>query len=276
MILFLSNTVHAELAMIPALQAHVTDLTQTLTPAQQNQLEAKLNVFEQKNGSQVVVLIVPSTQPEDIAQYSIRVVEAWKIGRTKQDDGLLILVAKNDRKLRIEVGRGLEGAVPDIYAKRIISENIAPLFKNGDMAGGLNEGVDKLIELISGENLPSPITKTPKLNMSFENSLAIFVISCMVIGVFLSSILGKLLGAGATAGIVGVIYWLIVGTIGMSLFVGVVAFAFTLFMPYLFNGSLGGGRYYRGGYGGIGSSSSNDSFSGGGGGFSGGGASGDW
>jgi len=254
----------------------VTDLTQTLTPAQQNQLEAKLNVFEQKNGSQVVVLIVPSTQPEDIAQYSIRVVEAWKIGRTKQDDGLLILVAKNDRKLRIEVGRGLEGAVPDIYAKRIISENIAPLFKNGDMAGGLNEGVDKLIELISGENLPSPITKTPKLNMSFENSLATFVISCMVIGVFLSSILGKLLGAGATAGIVGVIYWLIVGTIGMSLFVGVVAFAFTLFMPYLFNGSLGGGRYYRGGYGGIGSSSSNDSFSGGGGGFSGGGASGDW
>ena len=156
MFLFASNAVQAELVAIPALQTRVTDLTQTLTPEQRSQLEAKLTTFEQQKGSQIAVLIVPTTQPEDIAQFSIRVVDAWKLGRAKQDDGVLILVAKNDHKMRIEVGYGLEGAIPDLTAKRIISEIISPSFKQGDFYGGINNAMDKLIGLINGEQLTAP------------------------------------------------------------------------------------------------------------------------
>ena len=220
---------------------------------------------------------MPSTKPEEIEQYSIRVVDAWKLGREKQDDGILILVAKNDHKMRIEVGRGLEGAIPDLIAKRVISEVMAPSFKQGDFYGGISNATDKLIGLVSGENLPAPPARNNVPNMSFENSLALFVISCMVLGAFLSSILGRFFGAGATAGVVGGVYWLFAGILGMTLFLGVAAFVFTLVMPYLFDGSRGGGRYSSGGYGGGGfGSGGNDSFSGGGGDFSGGGASGDW
>lgn len=278
MLLFASCKVFAELVAIPALQTRVTDLTQTLTQEQQSQLEAKIKAFELQKGSQIAVLIVPSTKPEEIEQYSIRVVEAWKLGREKQDDGLLILVAKNDRKMRIEVGRGLEGAIPDLIAKRVISEVMAPSFKQSDFYGGINNATDKLMGLISGEKLPPPPKQNHASNMSFENSLALFVISCMVLGAFLSSIFGRFFGAGATAGVVGGGYWLFAGILGMSLFLGVAAFVFTLVMPYLFDGSRGAGRYSSGGYGGGGFSSGggNDSFSGGGGDFSGGGASGDW
>ena len=135
----------AELAPIPDLSARVTDLTGTFSQAQAAALEQKLSAFEKQKGSQIAVLMVPTTQPEDIAQYSIRVVEKWKLGREKIDDGVLVLVAKEDHKMRIEVGYGLEGAIPDLYAKRIISEQMAPKFKQGDFAGGINDGVDSLI-----------------------------------------------------------------------------------------------------------------------------------
>lgn len=274
MLLFATCNLNAELIAIPALKSRVTDLTQTLTTDQQSQLEAKLKAFELAKGSQITVLIVPSTRPEEIEQYSIRVVDTWKLGREKQDDGILVLVAKNDHKVRIEVGQGLEGAIPDLIAKRIISEVMSPSFKQGDFYGGVNNAVDKLMDLTSGEKLePSPEVR--HTNMSFDNSLALFVIGCIVVGAFLSSILGRLFGAGATAGIIGGISWFILGTLGMSIFVAIMAFLFTLVMPYLFDGTRGDGTYSSGSYGG-GFGSSNDSFSGGGGGFSGGGASGDW
>lgn len=273
MLLFATCNLHAELVAIPSLQTRVTDLTQTLTAEQQGQLEAKLKAFELEKGSQVAVLIVASTKPEEIEQYSIRVVDAWKLGREKQDDGILILVAKNDHKMRIEVGQGLEGAIPDLIAKRIISEVMSPSFKQGDFYGGINNATDKLMGLISGEQLSPPPPQASHANMSFDNSLALFVIGCIVVGAFLSSVLGRFFGAGATAGIIGGVSWFILGTLGMSIFVGIMAFVFTLIMPYLFDGTRGGGTYSSGGFG---SSSSNGSFGGGGGGFSGGGASGDW
>lgn len=274
MLLFATCNLHAELIAIPALQTRVTDLTQTLTADQQDQLEAKLKVFELEKGSQIAVLIVPSTKPEEIEQYSIRVVDAWKLGREKPDDGILILVAKNDHKMRIEVGQGLEGAIPDLIAKRVISEVMSPSFKQGDYYDGINNATDKLMGLVSGEKLAPPSPQTSHSNMSFDNSLAFFVVGCMVVGAFLSSILGRFFGAGATAGIIGAVSWFILGTLGMSIFVGIVAFFFTLIMPYIFDGTRGGGTYSSGGFGGGGHG--HDSFSGGGGGFSGGGASGDW
>lgn len=278
MLIFASFNVCAELVAIPVLKTRVTDLTQTLTAEQQSQLEAKLTTFEQQKGSQIAVLIVPTTQPEDIAQYSIRVTDAWKLGRKKQDDGILILVAKNDHKMRIEVGRGLEGAIPDLYAKRIIAENIAPLFKQGDMAGGINAGVDKVIGLISGENLPPPPKQTGNHNAdnSFQNLMMLFFVGSIICARFLPRQLGRFFNAGATAIIMGGIFWFIAGTLGLAIFAGVMAFIFNMVMPWLFSRSGGIGQYTNGGGFGGGSGSSNDSFSGGGGGFSGGGASGDW
>jgi len=174
MLLFVSCNLRAELASIPALKTRVTDLTQSLTPEQQAQLEAKLAAFEREKGSQIAVLIVLSTAPEVIEQYSIRVVDTWKLGREKPDDGILILVAKNDRKMRIEVGYGLEGAIPDLIAKRIITEIMAPSFRQGDFYGGINQAVDKLIGLVSGEQLPAPAAPKSDIGNLGDMFFAIF------------------------------------------------------------------------------------------------------
>ena len=144
------------LQTIPPLEARVTDLTGTLTAEQQSTLDAKLAAFEKRKGSQLAVLIVPTTQPEEIEQYSIRVAEKWKLGRAKPDDGALLLVATQDRRIRIEVGRGLEGALTDLTSKRIVADTITPLFKQGDFAGGINAGVDQMIRVVDGEPLPPP------------------------------------------------------------------------------------------------------------------------
>src|SRR5262252_7548238 len=141
---------------VPPLKARVTDLTGTLSASQVQNLDARLRDFESSKGSQIAVLLLPSTQPETIEQYSIRVAEAWKIGRAKIDDGVIVVVAKDDRRLRIEVGRGLEGAITDGLAKRIINEVITPRFKAGDFYGGIAAGCDALIKLIEGEALPAP------------------------------------------------------------------------------------------------------------------------
>ena len=256
---------------IPSLTQRVTDLTNTLAIDQIGALESKIQAFEHAKGSQIAVLILPTTQPEDIAQYSIRLADAWKIGRKGVADGVIIVVAKNDHKLRIEVGRGLEGAIPDIYAKRIIAENIAPLFKQGDMSGGLNAGVDKVIGLITGEVLPPPAKQSTHVKMSFENQLGLFIMASLFIGGFLSAKLGRFFGSGSTGLIMGGAASLFAG-LGSGLFIGLAAFFFTLLIPILFGGrGLGG---YYGGFGG--GSSSGGSFSGGGGDFGGGGASGDW
>ena len=272
MMLFASCTVHAELVAIPALKARVTDLTQTLSTQEINLLEAKLTAFEQEKGSQIAVLMVPSTQPEDIAQYAIRVVEAWKLGRAKQDDGVLIVVAKNDRKMRIEVGYGLEGAIPDLIAKRIISEILAPHFKQGNYYAGLDRATDTLVKLINGEQLPlPPKAKAKASGNNIGSMLPILLFGGLILGGILKSIFGNFFGGTLTGGVIGTLAWFLGGGILAALLFGVIAFFITL-MGGLGLGTLGG---LSGGFGG-GRSGGNSPFSGGGGGFGGGGASGDW
>ena len=268
MLIFASSNVCAELVAIPALKTRVTDLTQTLTPEQQSQLEAKLTTFEQQKGSQIAVLIVPTTQPEDIAQYSIRVTDAWKLGREKQDDGILVLVAKNDHKMRIEIGYGLEGAIPDLTAKRIVSEVMAPSFKQGDFYGGINNAIDKLIGLVSGEQLPAP-ESTALSGKNFESMLPILLFGGLILGGMLRAVFGNFFGGAVTGGAIGVLAWILGGGILAAVLFGVIAFFITLIGP------SGLSQMGLGGFGG-GRSGGHDTFSGGGGGFGGGGASGDW
>ncbi len=168
------------LVAVPPLTQHVTDLTATLNPQQMTALEDKLTAFETQKGSQVVVLIIPTTEPEDIAQYGIRVAEAWKIGRKKVDDGAILIVAKEDRKLRIEVGYGLEGVIPDAVAKRVIAETITPYFKTGDFAGGIDAGVTQLTELINGEPLPPP--EQPDLDQADDGRFLFILIGGVMAG----------------------------------------------------------------------------------------------
>ncbi len=258
----------AELVAIPALQSHVTDLTATLSQVEQSQLEAKLVNFEAQKGSQIAVLLIPTTKPEEIEQFSIRVVDAWKIGRKKIDDGVLVIVAKNDHKVRIEVGRGLEGAVPDLYAKRIIQENISPKFKQGDFAGGLNDGVDSLIKLVNGEPLPAPAAH-PATNLDLNNILPLLLFGTLFLGTFLRMIFGKYVGGIINGGIIGALVWFFGLGVLIALVLAVLAFFFTLM--------TGSGRGYSSGYpGGFGGSGGGSTWGGGGGGFGGGGASGSW
>lgn len=166
---------NAEVA-IPPLKSRVTDLTHTLSIPESNQLEQQLAQFEASKGSQIALLIVASTQPETIEQYAIRVVDSWKLGRKGIDDGVLLLVAKNDHTLRIEVGYGLEGILPDALAKRIIEETIVPAFRQDDFFGGLQAGVNQIIRVIQGESLPPPKKVSPGLNVILENSIPILVV----------------------------------------------------------------------------------------------------
>ncbi len=258
--------VAAEVA-VPALSARVTDLSGTLNSAQQAALEAKLSQFETSHGSQVAILLVPSTQPEAIEQYSIRVVEQWRLGRKKQDDGVLILLAMQERKVRIEVGYGLEGVIPDAIAKRIIAETMTPYFKQGDYAGGLNAGVDQILALIDGEHLPAPTAETRDSTDGWENALPLILIAGLLVGTILRHIFGSFLGGAINGGIIGFAVWALGGSLLIAIVLAFLAFIFTLLgitQSLMQIGGLGG----RGGGGG--------GFSGGGGGFGGGGASGGW
>ncbi len=262
-----SLNVHAQLVAIPALKTRVTDLTQTLSPEQQSQLESKLAAFEQEKGSQIAVLIVPTTAPEAIEQFSIRVTDSWKLGREKQDDGVLLLVAKDDRKMRIEVGYGLEGAIPDLIAKRIISEIMTPYFKRGDFDGGVNQATDQLIRLISGEQLPALQQAKPGGGKLWD-MLYFVLIGALVIGGVLRAVFGKFFGGVLNGGLIGILIWVFGGGLIIALVLAFVAFLLTFAgasgLGYM--GGMGGGGYGRsGGWGG-----------GGGGGFGGGGASGSW
>jgi uncharacterized protein len=257
---------------VPALKARVTDRTGTLTASQVQALEGSLREFEQRKGSQIAVLIVPTTQPEAIEQYSIRVAEAWKIGRGRVDDGVIVVVAKNDRKVRIEVGRGLEGAIPDIIASRVIREIITPHFQAGDFYGGLTEATRALMKRIEGEPLPAP-RSVPQQTVEVEpEDILPFFIIIMAFIFFLGSLLahamGRLIAVGA-ASFVGAVFGWVVG-IGVGLFVAIfVLFAILTFGSPFFALYAGAVRWGGGGGGGGG-------FSGGGGSFGGGGASGSW
>ena len=257
---------------VPPLTQRVTDLTKTLDASQQQALESRLAAFEQQRGSQIAILIVPTTQPEAIEQYSIRVVDQWKLGREEVDDGILILVAKNDRQMRIEVGYGLEGVIPDAVANRIIDQIMVPHFRQGDFFGGFMAAVDQLSALIAGESLPEPQRQQQN---GLDGMLPLLLFAGLIVGTILRGIFGNFLGGTLNGGLIGAAVWLLGGGLLIALVLAVIAFVVTLSGGLgLMNatsrgmyGGFGGGGFGGGGFGG---------FSGGGGGFGGGGASGSW
>jgi len=272
----------AEVA-VPPLKARVTDLTGTLTAPQIQTLEARLRDFERGKGSQIAVLVLPSTQPETIEEYSIRVADAWKIGRARVDDGVILIVAKNDRKLRAEVGRGLEGAIPDAVAKRVIAEVITPHFKANDFYGGIAAGTDAFMKLIEGEGLPAPRSGVTVNGIhhaiDFQTIFWLFIALVATQALF-RRLFGRVAGAGISGAIVGAIVWAVAGVLGFAILGGLIGFVIALINGmgsrggWTSGGWPGGGWSSGGGFGGGGFGGGG--FSGGGGGFSGGGASGSW
>ena len=268
---------------VPPLTGRVVDLTATLSNGAIVSLTQKLRDFEDTKGSQIAVLMVPTTQPETIEQFSIRVAEAWKVGRKKVDDGAILVIAKDDRNLRIEVGYGLEGVLTDATSRRIIDEDITPKFKSGDFYGGISAGVDRMIQVVNGEPLPEPeLPRWQGSDVSTEFDLLnpFVIIAFFMIGAVFRNVLGRLVGSVAAGGAAGVVAWLIAGSIAASLAAGGIVFAFTLISNGIFavGPPIGRGRYGGGGSwsGGRGGWSSGGGFRGGGGGFGGGGASGSW
>ncbi len=269
---------------VPALSARVIDRSGTLSAAEVQRLEAKLAAFETERGSQIVVLLVPTTAPEDIAAYAFRVADSWKIGRREVGDGLLLVVAKQDRTIRIEVARALEGAVPDLAAFHIIDRIITPAFRQGDFAGGIEAGVDALMSLIRGESLPLPSARRAQAeDFQFADLAAILFVGVPILGSVLIGMFGRKLGSVATGGLVGLLGKLMTGSLLLGLLAAVVAVVIVLAIgvggggrggpggrigrggPVIWGGRGGGGGGFGGGFG-----------SGGGGSFGGGGASGRW
>jgi uncharacterized protein len=263
---------------VPPLRARVTDLTGTLSAAEQQALDAKLAAWEQQTTNQLAVLIVPTTKPETIEEYSIRVAEAWKLGQKGKDNGVLLLVAKNDKQMRIEVGYGLEGDLPDVTARRIIGDTIAPYFGKGQFAAGIGAGVDRIIAVVSGTEPPpeaQPQRRAHSGGVGFGDLAIFLLIGVTVIGGILRAILGKVGGGLAGAAITTGVVWLVIGSLLLAALAGVIAFVLISLLGTGGRGGpgiwppIGGGGWSGGGVGGGG-------FSGGGGSFGGGGASGGW
>jgi uncharacterized protein len=258
---------------VPPLAARVTDLTGTLSAQQKSELEARIAAYESRRGSQIAVLMLPTTKPEEIEQYSIRVAEAWKIGRKKVDDGLILVVAKDDRRLRIEVGYGLEGAIPDSVARRVIDEKITPRFRDGDFYGGVRDGVDQLIKLAEGEKLPPPATQ--RAAGEPDNITGFFFLAFFYMfigGYFMKALFGRVPGSIAGGALMGVIAWFAFGVL-----FGAVAFVIAFLVTFANSGVGHSGGWSSGSGGSWGGGSSGGSWGGGGGGgFGGGGSSGSW
>jgi uncharacterized protein len=253
---------------VPPLTGHVTDQTGTLNAGQKATLEQALTEFEARKGAQLAVLMIASTAPEEIEQYSMRVAEQWKLGRKKVDDGAILVIAKDDRALRIEVGYGLEGALNDLTSKRIISEVILPRFKQQDFYGGITAGVGQIIRVIDGEALPPPRGRDSPVQSDLQRYGPVLFIVAFALGSVLRRAIGKVGGAVVTGGVVGVVAWFIAGALSIALISAIAALVFTL---------VGGGRVMLG-LGGLygGGGRGRGGFGGGGGGFGGGGASGRW
>lgn len=278
---------------VPALTARVIDQTGTLDAVQRQALEDKLAQFEQAKGTQVVVLMVDSTQPEDIVSYANRVGNTWKIGRRDVGDGVLLVVAKNDRRVRIEVAKTLEGAIPDLAARQIIENAVQPRFREGDFAGGLQGAIDQIIARINGEELPLPQQPagggSPQPGFNWYDLAILLFFAVPVVGAVLRGMFGRKLGALVTGGGVGGLALLVTSSLVVAAIAGVLALVFSLLSgslggltrqgrhrgyhrggPFISTGGFGGGGFGGGGFGGGGFGS------GGGGDFGGGGASGDW
>ena len=267
--LLLWAVVAAAQVTVPQLTRRVTDLTGTLSSNQIETLESKLAAFEAQKGSQIAVLLVPTTRPEAIEQFGIRVADAWKVGREKVDDGLILIVAKNDRKLRIEVGYGLEGVIPDVIAKRVVADTITPRFQAGDFYGGIDAGVTQLMKLIEGEPLPAP--SATQAGGADEGSFILLIVGGLVTGWVLSLLMSRPAAGGLAALGSGAVGAMLLGLTPLLFIIAVFVFA----------GVAGrGGRHLggwsSGGFGGRGGGFGGGSWGGGGGGFGGGGASGSW
>jgi len=274
--LLLLAAASARAADVPPLRERVTDLTGTLSGAAVARIEAKLADLQARKGSQIAVLIVPTTAPEEIEQFGIRVEDAWKLGRKGVDDGAYLIVAKGDRRVRIEVGYGLEGALPDAIASRIVAEIIAPRFKMGDYDGGVEAGVDRMISVVNGEPLPPPDDRWEHAG-GLGHFLPLLLVAAFLAAGILRTLFGRLLGAAATGGLIGVIAWLLSHILPIGLGAGVIAFLFALLAGSGSRGWSAGSGWggFGGGFGG-GSGGRGGGFSGGGGGGGGGGASGGW
>jgi uncharacterized protein len=269
------------LVAVPQLTGRVVDQTGTLSSGDIAQLTQTLADLQTRKGSQIAVLIVPTTDGEPIEQFSLRVAEAWKIGRKKVDDGALLVVAKNDRRLRIEIGYGLEGVLTDVTSKRIIDEIITPKFKSGDFAGGISAGVNRMIGLINGEKLPEP--EPPHWDSSnFDAFNPFLLFFAFVISSILRSALGRLIGSIATGGVVAVLVWFLFGSFVAAFAIGLLAFFIAIIIDVVPTGGgstssgWSGGSSSGGGWSSGSSSGDSGGFSGGGGSFGGGGASGSW
>ncbi|HEY5000048.1 MAG TPA: TPM domain-containing protein [Usitatibacter sp.] len=268
---------------VPKLAAHVTDLTATLTASERDAIEAKLRAFEAARGSQVAILLVPTIGSETLEEFAGRVTDEWKLGRKGVDDGVLFVIAKQERKLRIQTGRGVQGTLTDALSKRIVADIVAPHFRTGDFAGGIDAGADAIMKAIEGEDLPLPSQPTQGKvdSMSSISNLLIFGLFLIpVIGMVLRGIAGRFFGAALTSGIAGIAAWVILGSLAVGAVAAVIAFLFTLFSSSglgrgLARGYMPGG-WGGGGFGGGFSGGGGGGFSGGGGGFDGGGASGSW
>lgn len=270
----------AEPVPVPPLRAPVMDLTQTLSAEQIATLDASLRALQERKGSQLAILLVPTTQPESIEQFSIRVADEWKLGRKGVDDGVLLLVAKDDHAVRIEVGYGLEGVLTDATTNRIIRQWIVPQFKAGNFYQGISDGEARITQLIDGEALPEPPRNTSMpANSSARNGnnlpWPLLLFAVIAGGGLLRSLFGRLAAAGLSGVGVGVLVWLFVG----SLVGGIVAALIAFFVVLAGGGGSGwssGSRGGWGGSGGFGGGFGGGGFSGGGGGFGGGGSSGRW
>ena len=269
---------------VPKLTAHVMDSTGTLTASERQALEDKLRAFEQSKGSQVAVLLVPTIGGEAIEDFAGRVTDEWKLGRKGVDDGVLFVVAKQERKMRIHTGRGVQGTLTDALSRRIIADIVAPRFRSGDFAGGIDAGADAIMKAIEGEALPAPTRKSAARKVdtvsSYSNFLWIAFFAVPIVAMVLRSLVGRAAGAGLTSGLTGLAAWFIFGSIAFGLVAALIAFVFTLFSGSGLGRGLnrgGGGFYIPGGGGGSwGGGGGGGGFSGGGGSFDGGGSSGSW
>ncbi|MDO9406759.1 MAG: TPM domain-containing protein [Polaromonas sp.] len=279
---------------LPALSARVMDQTGTLDASQLAAIEAKLEAFEKSNGSQVVVLMVATTAPEDIADYTQRLGDAWKIGRREVGDGVLFVIAKDDRRLRIATAKTLEGAIPDLMAKRILDGAVTPAFRGGDYAGGIEAGVDQILARIRGENLPLPDEQPSRSNglasgFDVMDALVFLVFAVPIGSAVLRGMFGNKIGTVLTGVGAGGLAWVLTTVLWVAIGAGLLGMLAALFLQFLpaptsggsgrsgrggggwGGGGFGGGGGRSGGFGGGGGFSS-----GGGGNFGGGGASGGW
>jgi uncharacterized protein len=269
-----------QLAPIPPLTSPVIDQTGTLSPDEIAGLDARIRAYAATKGAQLQVLIVPTTQPEEISQYGIRVVESYKLGRKGVDDAAILIVAKEDRRVRLEIQYGLEGAIPDAVAKQIIDQFISPQFRAGNFYGGIHDGLEAMIKRVDGEELPAPVQNNQRVTPDFMTFMIFILMFSFIVGPILRAIFGKYLGPVAAGIGGGGLGFLIMATIGFGIAGGFIAFLLTMLFG---NAGGGGGRWHTSGQGGSWGGGGGWSSGGGGGGWSGGGgmgggggASGSW